>query len=213
MNQFKRTCEQEPSPTREKEIEPIQEKLNLLVGFMEKGCKQAVTIIETLKSFSRLDEAALQECIIEDGIESSLALCASELSKAKIQVHRDFSLKQMVVCYPGLLNQVFMHLLSNAMFAIAEAKTPGNIWISTAKTEGSAVVKFMNDGSPINARIQNRIFDPFFTTRDVGQGRGMGLSICYGIMKKHSGAIAVKNTDNGVAFTLQFPLAPGGLTP
>jgi signal transduction histidine kinase len=206
LNQFQRVCAQEASFSREEEINRLKEKSALLLGLMEKGCKQAVTVIETVKSFSRMDEPVLQECLIEDGLNSTLNLVSSDLTKYRIKVHKEFTFNRKVACYPGLLNQAFFQLLSNSILAIAETGKPGNVWVSTAESAGEVVFSVQNDGPPINTRIQSRIFDPFFTTRDIGRGRGMGLSVCYGILRKHGGTITCKNVDNGVSFVCQFPI-------
>ena len=53
----------------------------------------------------------------------------------------------------------------------------------------------------------DKIFDPFFTTKDVGQGSGLGLSICYNLIKEHNGRISVKNVKNGVCFNISLPIS------
>ena len=52
-----------------------------------------------------------------------------------------------------------------------------------------------------------RVFDPFFTTREVGQGTGLGLSVCYGIVREHGGQIVATNAPGGGAvFTIELPI-------
>jgi two-component system NtrC family sensor kinase len=52
-----------------------------------------------------------------------------------------------------------------------------------------------------------RVFDPFFTTREVGQGTGLGLSVCYGIVREHGGQIIARNhPDGGAMFTIELPV-------
>jgi len=58
-----------------------------------------------------------------------------------------------------------------------------------------------------------RIFDPFFTTKPVGQGTGLGLPICYGIVEKMGGRITVESEiEKGTVFTVFIPReAPEGM--
>ena len=57
-----------------------------------------------------------------------------------------------------------------------------------------------------------RVFDPFYTTRPVGQGSGLGLSACYGIIQEHGGKITCRNRDEGGAsFVVELPIANGSM--
>src|ERR1700685_2884801 len=54
----------------------------------------------------------------------------------------------------------------------------------------------------------DRVFDPFYTTRPVGQGPGLGLSVCYGIIQEHNGKIACQNRpEGGAIFRIELPAA------
>ena len=56
-----------------------------------------------------------------------------------------------------------------------------------------------------------RVFDPFYTTRPVGQGTGLGLSVCYGFIREHGGSISVKNLEpSGASVTIEFPVVVEG---
>jgi two-component system NtrC family sensor kinase len=160
-------------------------------------------IVQSLKSFARIDEAQLKEACINEGLEATLKVVWNEL-KYKCQVHKNLGVVPPIRCYPGQLNQVFMNLLINAAQAIP---VKGDITIET-KTDGDHVVVRVSDtGGGIPPEIINRIFDPFFTSKEVGKGTGLGLSVSHGIVEKHGGTIAVESkVGTGTTFTIRLPI-------
>jgi signal transduction histidine kinase len=107
------------------------------------------------------------------------------------------------------LQQVVIDLLSNALDA---TPTGGTIAVHT-RSEGdppSAVVLEVSDtGTGIPAEYLSKVFDPFFTTKPPGQGTGLGLSVCLGIVQDHQGAITVQSQEGrGSIFTVTLPAKP-----
>lgn len=97
-----------------------------------------------------------------------------------------------------------MNLLVNAAHAIPDK---GTITIRTGERNGMAWVEIEDTGGGISPQHMNRLFEPFFTTKPVGQGTGLGLSLCYGIAKKHGGRIEVRSeVGSGSAFRLWLPV-------
>ena len=80
----------------------------------------------------------------------------------------------------------------------------------TVLTQGSATgarISIADDGPGIPPDIQRRIFDPFFTTKDAGEGTGLGLTICYGIIDEHGGRIWTANRpESGSVFHIELPV-------
>ena len=105
------------------------------------------------------------------------------------------------------LTQVFMNLILNAEEALRESNG-GNIVITT-QIEGEWVkVSVADDGTGIPEENLERVFYPFFTTKRVGEGTGLGLSVCYGIVTSHGGLIHAENNEmGGATFTVALPLA------
>ena len=87
---------------------------------------------------------------------------------------------------PQELQQVFLNLVMNASQAIGKG---GNIWIASRAEGDGVVVDVEDDGGGIAPEILEKIFDPFFTTKPVGEGTGLGLSLAFGIVRKHGGEI------------------------
>jgi len=108
------------------------------------------------------------------------------------------------------LRQVVINLLINACHAV-DKKGKINIKTSIVNNQGipkEAQISVQDNGKGIPPENLSRIFDPFFTTKPVGQGTGLGLSVSYGIVKKHGGRIEVKSPENeGAIFRVILPCA------
>jgi two-component system, NtrC family, sensor kinase len=105
---------------------------------------------------------------------------------------------------------VFLHLLTNAAHAVADAHAHdggrGQVRVVT-RTEGNWITVAVTDtGSGIAEEIRHRVFDPFFTTKDVGRGSGQGLTISRSIIEKHGGTIRFESAvGRGSTFVVRLP--------
>ena len=95
------------------------------------------------------------------------------------------------------ISQVLINLINNAIDALEEQK--GLITITIDGTETTMIIKVRDNGPGIPEKIRPRIFDPFFTTKQIGKGTGLGLPVCYGIVKMHRGNVTVTSNTNIVA--------------
>jgi PAS domain S-box-containing protein len=100
-----------------------------------------------------------------------------------------------------------MEVLTNLIFNSVEAMPEGGeITIRTEAKENKAYLYFTDTGKGIPNRIKKKIFDPFFTTKGP-KASGLGLSTCYGIIKRHKGAIKIESTEGkGAIFTIGIPV-------
>ncbi len=97
-----------------------------------------------------------------------------------------------------------MNLLLNAIKAMPDG---GGLGIALGQTDGEAWVSISDTGHGIAPGDLENIFDPFYTTAPVGQGSGLGLSICYSIIKQHFGTITVDSEEGkGSTFTVRLPI-------
>ncbi|MCG2712728.1 MAG: ATP-binding protein, partial [Candidatus Omnitrophica bacterium] len=108
------------------------------------------------------------------------------------------------------LEQVVTNILLNAKDAIRHVKKSGEIHISFSKSGQWIELKIKDEGGGISSNIQSKIFDPFFTTKDIGEGLGLGLSICQAIIQRHNGEIKVKSqSGEGAVFIIRLGHAIG----
>lgn len=170
------------------------------------GLERIADLVLKLRTFSRLDDGEQKYVKVEESIESALALLQHR-TQDRITVNRRYGKVKVVACYPGPLNQVLMNLLSNAIDAIPGR---GEITITTGEEDGMFLVSVADTGEGIAAEVRERIFDPFYTTKPVGQGTGLGLSVSYGIIRRHQGSIEVKSErGKGTEMIVRIPLPQG----
>lgn len=205
------------------EFEFLQEDFPKLLSSMEMGTRRIRGIVQSLRNFSRLDEADFKSVDIHEGIESTLLILQHRLKEKSdhpaIQVIRDYSPLPAVKCYPGQLNQVFMNLLTNAIDALEEyfqkgsgmKEHSGTIRIQTNIIRDQWVAIHIADNGPgMTTNICEKLFDPFFTTKPVGKGTGLGLSISYQIVvEHHRGQLkCISAPGQGTEFVIQIPADP-----
>ena len=187
--------------------DPILAKLFASIENLNKVSKTAseriIKIVNSLRTFARLDQAEMDTVDIHEGIESTLTLVYHEL-KMRIEVHKDFGDLPPISCYPNQLNQVFINILVNASQSIEDK---GDIYIKTYTKDKKAVIEIKDTGKGIPKENLNRIFDPGFTSKSKGIGTGLGLSIVYQIIEDHNGSIEVESEiGKGTMFRIILPI-------
>lgn len=182
----------------------LQQSINVLESnhrVIATASERIARIVESLRAFSRLDEATFQKVDLHESIDNALDLLHYEL-RDKIAVIRDYAEIPRIQGYASELNQALMHLLRNAVQAIADQ---GTIKVETTSDETQVTVKISDTGKGIPSEHLSRIFDPGFTTRGVGVG--LGLSIVYRIIKRHQGDIKVESeVGKGTEVTITLPV-------
>jgi two-component system NtrC family sensor kinase len=213
----------QPSDTIQHEIEAIeldfvQEDLEKTLLSMRTGTDRIREIVLSLRNFSRLDEAALKEVDLHEGLDSTLMILQHRF-KAKsghpnIEVIQEYDPEfPKIECYASQINQVFMNLLANAVDAFesqSENASP-RITIRTGRQDKEQVFVQISDNGPgIPEAAKARIFNPFFTTKPIGKGTGIGLSISHQIVvETHGGQLRCEsNLNKGTVFTIVLPIKP-----
>ncbi|MBD2181634.1 PAS domain S-box protein [Planktothrix sp. FACHB-1355] len=192
-----------------------------LLSSMKRGAKRIHEIVLSLRNFARHDEAEMKFVNIHEGIDSTLSLLQNRLKATEgcppIQVIQAYGDLPLVECYPGLLNQVFMNLFANAIDALEELErskvdtlSPSHptIIIRTEVVGQRVRISVADNGPGMTEEVRRRLYDPFFTTKSVGQGIGLGLSICYQIVvEKHRGQLnCISQPGKGAEFVIEIPV-------
>jgi len=182
----------------------LVKEIDILLNGIEEGARRTAEIVKGLRNFSRLDESDLKSADINEGIESTLILLSGEIP-GNVELIKNFSPLEPIDCLPGKLNQVFMNLFNNAIYAVKKKEGDDNKFIKiTTKDEGDVIVVIVEDsGIGMSEEVRSRIFEPFFTTKDVGEGTGLGLSIVFKIIETHQASLTVTSELGiGTTFTL-----------
>ncbi len=181
---------------KEIDIDYIKKEMELLLAGIEDGAKRTADIVAGLKNFSRLDESDVKEANINEGIESTLVLLKSMIPD-HVNVITDLGKLPFIECLPGKLNQVFMNLFSNSIYALANnpnKNSTNTLTISTFEINDKIHISIEDTGMGMKPEVRDKIFDPFFTTKNVGEGTGLGMSIVYKIIESHGAKIHVEST-------------------
>jgi signal transduction histidine kinase len=173
---------------------------------IEKHVRHCKSIVEDLLNFARRSEPKKEKVDIHKTIEEVLGFIGQNIGSSRIEFQTDFDRSiPPVVVDDKKIKQVLINLLMNARHAVGNK---GTIRVSTIRrdADGKLEIQVTDNGHGIEEKHLKHIFDPFFTTKPTGEGTGLGLSVSYGIVKKHGGEIRVKSKPGeGSTFTVVLP--------
>jgi signal transduction histidine kinase len=169
------------------------------------GLQRVRDIVMNLRDFARLDEAEFKEVDLNAALRTTIEILGPEVHKKQIRVQTVLQDLPGVLGHPGKINQVFFHLLGNAVQACASG---GLIKVRTREEPGKdVIVEIEDNGCGIKSEHMARLFEPFFTTKPVGQGTGLGLSVSFGVIRDHGGTIEVESEEGrGTLFRIRLPV-------
>jgi hypothetical protein len=175
-----------------------------LLEKIEKQTFRAAKLINGLLNFSRSGSAEMEALDINKVMADVLSLVEHQLEGAKIRVRKELATNlPSVRGNENRLQQVFFNLVLNARDAMPRG---GWLTLATSADEDTVVVEVRDTGHGIKREDIKRIYDPFFTTKGIGRGTGLGLSVSYGILQEHGGAIFVESAlGKGTTFQVALP--------
>jgi signal transduction histidine kinase len=190
---------------------PLTGEQRLLTEKLGHQVRRTKSLISSLLSFAK--QVPIEKILLDVNAlaQTAVKLCQPQLRARNIQVHTGLAtdLPQILGDSNQLL-QVCLHITNNALHAMAEKG--GVLTVSTREEDDFVVLEFSDDGP--GAPEPDRVFDPFYTTKPVGQGTGLGLSACYGIIQEHKGRILCQNRpEGGATFRIELPAGakPGSM--
>lgn len=199
------------------DLEFVKEDLLKILQSMKVGAERARGIILNLKDFSRLEQAEPHPVDLHACLESTLLILNNRVKKGIVVICNYGEIPQ-IEGYMGLLYQVFMNILSNALDALEEVKEidiskksgfEPTITITTECLDTDSVsVRITDNGTGIAPTTQEKMFQTFFTTKPRGVGTGLGLAISRNIVvEKHGGTINYwSEIGIGTEFIIALPI-------
>lgn len=201
------------------DLEFLEEDLPKVLHSMQVGADRVRQIVLSLKDFSRLDEAKPHPVDLHACIDSSLLILNNRIKKI-CQVTRNYGDIPDLEGYSGLLYQVFVNLIVNALDALESLErgcSENEITITTQRLDAQNLqISIADNGPGIAEHDLAKIFEPFFTTKPRGIGTGLGLAISHQIItEKHGGTFTCRSQPGqGTQFIMTLPLQhPSNLTP
>ena len=167
-------------------------------------CKKASEVTQKLLMFSAPNKGEARSTDINHTVEKAVSMVKRRCSRDDVKIEERYARGlPRVMIDSDEVREVVTHLMLNSFEAMPEG---GKIKVSTRKRHGSIDVEVADTGEGIHKEDVSKLFDPYFTTRS--EGRGIGLSVCYGIVKAHDGELRYKSAPGkGTVATMTIPLA------
>jgi signal transduction histidine kinase len=170
------------------------------------AAKRIHALVAAVKRHTHMDRALTEEAIqVGDHVGDAVTLLSSKASLKSVSL--DLTVAPGVPRVMGSvadLNQVWLHLIDNAIDAVSDA---GHVAIDVAGSRDFVLVRVVDDGPGIPEEDHDRVFEPFFTTKDVSQGRGLGLDIVRTVVDTHRGSVELASRPGRTEFRVTLPAA------
>jgi PAS domain S-box-containing protein len=180
---------------------------------IEESGKSARKIVENLLGFARVTEGLEDTVDVHHCIHTVAGIIKNTLMTAKVELVNEVPEGLPRVCGDSReYQQVAFNLINNAVAVMKDEG--GTLTLSAEAEDGQVHLRVTDTGPGIPDRIKRRVFDPFFTTKKVGEGTGLGLSLCYGIVTKYGGHMSFTSSSledepdqpSGTTFTVSMPV-------
>lgn len=176
------------------------------IARMRRETERVHTIVRDLLDFSRAQKEGEEPGSVEAAVEAAAALVKPQkgMREVTLDVDVEAALPQVKLSTPRL-TQVLLNLLLNARDAVVGVSAP--VIRVVARSQEGAVEMYIEDNGPgIPVDLAEKVFQPFFTTKDVGEGTGLGLSVCRGLVEAIGGTLTVDGSyAGGTRMTITLP--------
>jgi len=175
---------------------------------INEGAQRVASIVKRLLSFARQQKLERRYVNINDVLHVTLDMRKYQMETGNITVVNQLDPElPWTMADAGQLQQVFLNLIMNAESAMRSAHDKGKLLIKAEKVADKIRLSVTDDGPGITRDNIDKVFNPFFTTKKEGEGTGLGLSVCHGILADHGGRIYVESkSGKGATFIVELPI-------
>ncbi len=181
---------------------PLQRDIYNHMDIIERNLRRADKIVKEVLAFSSHGSTNFSPVNVNDVIETALE--SIEHRMEHIKINEDLGDVPDIDGLFSKLEQVFYNTFDNALYTMPEE---GALDIVSRHEGDEVVVTVTDSGLGMSETIIDKVFDPFFTTKEIGEGTGLGLSVCYGIINLHKGTLEIANAPKrGARVTIRLPV-------
>ena len=175
------------------------------LGLISTHIDRIARIVRSLGDFARLYPRQKIPTNLKDILANTISLVKYDKNFKKINIITDIQDIPVLKLDADQMQQVFLNFMLNARDAMPDG---GTLDISIKQNDGFIETVFSDSGGGIKNEYVDKIFDPYFSTKGAARGSGLGLSICYSIIKDHGGTIEIESSHkNGTSFIIRIPVA------
>ncbi|MES2737692.1 MAG: ATP-binding protein [Verrucomicrobiota bacterium] len=180
------------------------ESMGLILTDIGEGVDRVASIVSDLRTFAHPENKGASPINLQQAVAKANRLMAKQIGDAQAMMHSDVPADLTALGDENHIIQILINLIQNSLDALQAHPAP-ELSIRTTREGEDLLLHVRDNGSGIPEDHLQRIFDPFFTTKEVGQGMGLGLSLCYRMMQGMNGSItATSQVGSHTEFTLRF---------
>jgi two-component system NtrC family sensor kinase len=185
---------------------PPESKRRRILELSLSETQRLAEMLRNMLSFSKPEEEKRRPVKLNELVEGILLVMEKQMKESNIKVETYFNeTLPEVIASTNQMRQVVLNLVKNAKEAMPKG---GSLTVRTRREDDKVMVAIQDTGVGIPEELRDKIFEAFFTTKQKVKGVGLGLSVCYGIVKDHGGEIRVESeVDKGTTFTILLPMS------
>jgi len=184
---------------------PKKEMFGTHLAAIPASVKRCRDITQRMLGFARRMDVKIETLNVNEMVRETLTFLAKEALHRNVRIEEQLdNTLPGIDCDRGQLQQVFLNILTNALAAVKEDGL--TIIRSSLRDDGMVAISFQDNGAGMTEETKKHIFEPFYTTKGEN-GTGLGMSIIYGIVKRHGGSIEVESElGRGTTVTIILPV-------